>query len=264
MKKYELSDAFEEDWTKAKALGYEGALYRIRALKGFTIRNKRIFDVEKGDIGGIVSSEENLSQDGTCWISDNAMVLNFARVTVSALVGDNAYVGCRASISGSSAVMGKAVVKDQANVIEDALVAGGATISGTAVVGGSVRIYDGTFVGGCSEVRGNMTLGGQVCIYLNAVIEGDCTIAGYVNLSTDALIKGVGDFLELGPASLSGRTLTAYRTSSGGIHFATGCFSGDKKKLLDEIAQKHGESDHAKRYRKLIEYAEDYLSISKT
>lgn len=44
-----------------------------RALKDFG-------NVKKGDIGGFVESEDNLSQDDDCWIYDNAVVCGNARI----------------------------------------------------------------------------------------------------------------------------------------------------------------------------------------
>ena len=46
-------------------------LYRIEALKDFA-------DIKKGDKGGFVESEDNLSQTRNCWISDNAKVYDYA------------------------------------------------------------------------------------------------------------------------------------------------------------------------------------------
>jgi hypothetical protein len=42
-------------------------LYRIQALKDFS-------DVKSGDLGGWVESENNLSQEGDCWVNGNAQV----------------------------------------------------------------------------------------------------------------------------------------------------------------------------------------------
>ena len=42
-------------------------LYRIEALKDFS-------NVKKGDKGGFVEYEDNLSQHGDCWIYDDARV----------------------------------------------------------------------------------------------------------------------------------------------------------------------------------------------
>ena len=40
-------------------------LFRIKALKDIPAHN-----VKKGDIGGLIEKEANLSHDGSAWISD--------------------------------------------------------------------------------------------------------------------------------------------------------------------------------------------------
>ena len=60
MKKYEIL------MDKKNTIEFEGrTLYRIRALRDFN-------DVKKGNIGGYIESESNLSQEGDCWVYDNA------------------------------------------------------------------------------------------------------------------------------------------------------------------------------------------------
>ena len=49
-------------------------------------------DVQKGDLGGWVESEENLSHDGDCWISGNGRVSGDGRVSSNARIGVNAYI----------------------------------------------------------------------------------------------------------------------------------------------------------------------------
>lgn len=60
-------------------------LYRIRALKDFG-------NVKAGDIGGYVEKEENLSQEGICWVCDSARVCGNARVCGDAYVCGNAKI----------------------------------------------------------------------------------------------------------------------------------------------------------------------------
>lgn len=60
-------------------------LYRIEALKDFS-------NVKKGDKGGFVESEDNLSQKGNCWIYHTAKVFDNAAVCGDALISDNAVV----------------------------------------------------------------------------------------------------------------------------------------------------------------------------
>lgn len=70
-KKYEL---FQDDVAKKQGL------YRVRALRDFG-------DVKKGDVGGFVSGEHNLSHDGNCWIGSPARVTGTSRVSEDAFVG---------------------------------------------------------------------------------------------------------------------------------------------------------------------------------
>lgn len=66
MNKYELT-------SETKTLSGGIVLHRIKALKDFA-------DVRKGDLGGWIESENNLSHEGNCWIYDEAMCYNKARV----------------------------------------------------------------------------------------------------------------------------------------------------------------------------------------
>ena len=77
MKKYELTDETIEV--------YGTALHRIKALKDFG-------NVKKGELGGYVESEHNLSQEGNCWVCGNAEVYDNAEVYSNAKVYSNALV----------------------------------------------------------------------------------------------------------------------------------------------------------------------------
>ena len=102
-KKYELTD---------EIINYNNRkLYKIKALKDFS-------DVKKGDLGGYVENENNLSQDGYCWIYNNAKVYDDAKVYDNARVYDNA------------------VIFDDAKVYDYAKVFGNAKIYGHAVISG--------------------------------------------------------------------------------------------------------------------------------
>ena len=108
-------------------------LYRIRALKDFG-------DVKAGDIGGYIEKEENLSQEGTCWIYDNAWVRGNAKVYDSAWVGGNAWV------SGDAKICGNAKVYDGAKVYGSAWVGDNAWVRGNAKVYGNAKISKTTDV----------------------------------------------------------------------------------------------------------------------
>lgn len=70
-------------------------LYRVQALQNFN-------DVKAGDLGGYVESEANLSQDGNCWIYNNAKVFGNAKVFENARIFDEVQVAGNAEVYGES------------------------------------------------------------------------------------------------------------------------------------------------------------------
>ena len=93
MKKYELT-------SETKVInGLE--LHRIKAIKSFG-------SVEKGELGGWIESEKNLSQDGDSWVFDNAKIYENARVFDNAKVYNNAWVRGNARVGGDATVGGDA------------------------------------------------------------------------------------------------------------------------------------------------------------
>ena len=106
-KKYKLTE---------ETINVDGrTLYRIEALMDFG-------DVKKGDKGGFIEKEENLSQRGDCWIYDNAKVLGEAMVC------------CNAKVYGNAKICDYAVAYDNAIVFGYAQVFGNAEICGNAVI----------------------------------------------------------------------------------------------------------------------------------
>ena len=82
LKKYEFTN---ETTTIEDYLGNPHTLHRIKALKDFG-------DVYKGDLGGWLEKESNLSQGGYCWVYDNAQVYGNAQVYDAAVVCNNSVV----------------------------------------------------------------------------------------------------------------------------------------------------------------------------
>lgn len=90
-------------------------LYRIEAVRDFG-------DVKKGDKGGYIEKEENLSHKGDCWIYE------LARVYGNAEIYDDA------SVCGEAQVYGRAWVYDNALVVGNAKVYGDAQIYGLSLI----------------------------------------------------------------------------------------------------------------------------------
>jgi NDP-sugar pyrophosphorylase family protein len=124
MKKFELSDV-------TITVG-NVTLYCVKALRSW--RTEHGTEINKGDLGGFVQSEDNLSQLGTCWIADEAQALGKSRIKDDALVCKNAI------ISGRAQVQDCAVVTDIAKVQDCAIVSDSAVVSGHAVIQGIARI----------------------------------------------------------------------------------------------------------------------------
>src|SRR5260363_203201 len=83
---------------KEDCIEYDGrTLYRIRALRDFR-------GMKKGDLGGYIKKEENLSHEGEAWVYDNARVFGDARVSGNARVYDNARVSGNARRCGNSRI----------------------------------------------------------------------------------------------------------------------------------------------------------------
>lgn len=111
MKKFELTGEFIVSQGKK--------LFKIKALIDFG-------DVKRGEFGGFLEKEENLSQDGDAWVSGdaqvsgNAWVSGDARVSGSAWVSGDAWVSGSAQVSGNAQVSGDAWVSGDARVDDDA------------------------------------------------------------------------------------------------------------------------------------------------
>jgi len=88
-------------------------LYKIEALRDFAT-------VKKGQLGGWVENENNLSQDGECWIYGNAKIYDNARVLENAVVCDNAEVCDDAEVSGNSFIGGNARIFGNAKIFGNA------------------------------------------------------------------------------------------------------------------------------------------------
>jgi hypothetical protein len=113
---------------------YNGkTLYQIQALKSFD-------HVKKGELGGWIENESNLSHEGNCWVYGDAQVYG------KAWVGDNAQV------FGYAQVYGKAWVYEDVHVYGDAKIHGNAKISGNAQIYGDTKVSGKVRIFGNSEV----------------------------------------------------------------------------------------------------------------
>ena len=92
-------------------------LHRIRTLREIVLTDGTV--VARGELGGCIEVEDNLSHAGNAWVSDSARVFGDARVS------DSAWVFGDAQVSDSARVFGDAQVSDSAWVFGDAQVSDG-------------------------------------------------------------------------------------------------------------------------------------------
>ena len=208
-KKYKLTD---------ETINVNGkTLYRIKSLKDFG-------NVKKGDKGGFVEKEENLSQSGDCWVYDNAKVYNNAKVFDYADIYGNAEVFGNAIVSGNARVYGNAKVYHYAMVYDDAEVCDNAIISGNAEVYHDAAVYGNARVFGNAEIRGN------------AEIANDLDYIVFKNWWS------------------SGRYFTWTRSNN---MWKVGCFYGTSNELIEKAYRDSNES--GKEYKRVVKYVESML-----
>lgn len=150
-----------------------GILTRIRALRDLDT-------VSKGELGGYIALEYNLSHEGECWVADDAHVGGYAQVcgnaivTRNAIVKDYASVGGEAYVSGQAQIKGRAVVEDLASVLGSACVDEVAIVRGDAEVHGSVLgisiVEDSVVVEERGLVYGESHLSGSLIVPSGTVV----------------------------------------------------------------------------------------------
>jgi hypothetical protein len=149
-------------------------LYRIRALRDFG-------NVKAGSLGGFVRSERNLSQQGNCWIADEAQVYDEAVVSHAAQIFGCGRVYGHARVSDKGQVLGNAQVFENGWVFKNGLVFDNAKVFGEAQVRdnglayGDSEIFGNVRVVNCGQVCGHARIGGKT------VINGQEKARGFVS-----------------------------------------------------------------------------------
>ena len=228
-------------------------LFSIKALKDFN-------NVKKGDIGGYIQSEKNLSQYDDCWIYGNAIVrdetvvMGDAKVCGNARVYDNAKVCGNARVYDNVQISDNVVVMGNARVCGNARVRNNAQVCDNAIVRDDVRvfvnaqIYDNAVVVGNAKVCDNAEIGGKARIGGNTVIQGNAIIGG------DAIISSDKDYIIFKNWWSSGRFFTWTRSNN---KWKVGCFYGTGDKLISKAYKDSEES--GREYEKIVKYVESLI-----
>lgn len=155
MKKYEITE-------------YQHPVYpdcfRIRAKIDIPLHN-----VKAGDLGGYVMGPYNLSDEGSSWIADDAVVKDEARVADDGLVRDRAVMCDYAGCFHRGVVAGNAVLKEEVWITGDAKVAGNLTFLGAGLISDSVKLT------GSDQMQLDGVIGDEE--YLHWFLTGEWDIA---------------------------------------------------------------------------------------
>lgn len=203
-------------------------LYRIEALKDFG-------DVSKGEKGGYIEKEENLSTTGNAW------------------------VGCDAYATGNSYVTGNAYVTDEAWVYGNAIISGNARLFNNARVFGDAKVSENTKVSDEAWVSGNAKVDGNAQVTGEAWVTGEALVSGNAHLLSDAQVSSGADFLVVGPIDSEGRYLTAYKSRNEKISLIRGGFDGTLEEFEEAVNKLYGDNKYGKEYRLAIELIREKL-----
>ena len=236
-KKYKLTE---------ESIDFRGTtLYRIEALKDFG-------DVKKGDKGGFVESENNLSQEGDCWIYDNAKVYDCAYVCDNAKICGNARVYDNAKVFGNAKVYGDAYVWGNAEVYDNVEIGDDVIICDNAEVFGNAKVY------GNAKVCDNAQVYDNAKVWDNAKVYCDAEVCGNAQISGNAEIKNNTDYIVFKNWWSSGRYFTWTKSNN---MWKVGCFYGTGEELIKK-AYKDNELS-GREYERLVKYVETILQDSK-
>jgi len=231
-------------------------LYRIKALKDIHTNSKII--IKKGSIGGFIEKEDNLSQEDSCWVYNDAKVFETARVEDDATVNDNTMIYGNALIKNNSYISGIAKVFDNVRCWDDISIID-SMVHGNSVIMNDAKIYS------FSDIYGDVNITDKVLIKDHAVIYGNVKLYGNVIID-NLVITDSNQILGIGPIG-SRNSTTYFIKQPNDIYVQCGCFSGILEKFKNEVKLKYLEQN-AVRYSKLyymqymdaINYAVNYFN----
>lgn len=199
-------------------------VHRIRAVRDFGC-------VRQGDLGGFVESSDNLSHHGDCWIYNDAIACDNARLYQNAAIYNNA-VAC-----------------DYTVILNEASLWNKATARGFAVVGGCAMAMNSAIVEGQAAISDYAVMRDE------AVISGKTMARTNIILGLDANVSKPHHFLNVGPIGSRDDYTSFFRNSTGGISVICGCFSGDIDDFVRAVKSTHPNGVHTKAYLAAIKLA---------
>jgi len=153
-KKYLL---IEDDRCKLELSYKTVILYRIKSLKDFG-------DVKANTLGGFVESYDNLSQDGDCWIYNNAKVYGGALINGNAKIKNLVQVYGGSIVNGYNTVIsGKARIENKSTVLSDVIISDEVVVTNESFISGPVKLIHYAIASGSTINGDNKTYGLEMC-----------------------------------------------------------------------------------------------------
>lgn len=150
-------------------------MFRIQAKKTFECHGIAVF---AGELGGWVESENNLSQDGSCWIFDNATAYEQSVVSGNAMMTGNSQAYGHSSVSENS------VLTDRSKIFERASIYGNAEMTGDTCAFGQAEIFGSALLIERAKASGN------AWVYKDAICGGNANLTSKVT-ETPVVIQGL-------------------------------------------------------------------------
>jgi bacterial transferase hexapeptide repeat protein len=217
-------------------------LYRVEALKDFG-------NVKKGSVGGFIEKEDNLSQEGNCWIFLDAKVYGNAKVFGNAIINGFAQVCDNSVVFDNAQVRGYSKVKNNARVFNNA------RMEDCSIVKDNAQVYGNSLLLDNAQVCDNAHLIGTCLVRDNAIVCGDACIYDVVRFISDAKIMSPADYY-IGHENWECGHNFVYTRSNN--QWSTFFINGTKEEIL-EFAKKRGEINY-NFYKNVIEFVEKMYS----
>ena len=225
-------------------------VFRVKALKNFG-------NVKAGDVGGWVCSYNNLSQEGDCWIYDEANCLDNAMLFNNAKMYDNSVMFDNAEMSDNAIMFGNSVMYYNAIMLDNSVMYDNAEMYGNAIMFGNTRMLDNAILYGNAKMFGNSVMYGNARMLDNATLDKDKILYGSINKSYKKIFQ----------YHCEKRLITAILTEVNEILYSVGCQIGmTKEEFIARIYNDCGvmgkgleEYPHRQEYLDIIDMAENYL-----
>ena len=238
-RKYEITDITMEF--------EERTLYRIRALKNF--RN-----VKAGDLGGWVSGKHNLSQEGDCWIYDEAKCMDNARMYHNSAMYNNAVMCDFSEMHGCSEMHNYSAMLDNSRMYNCSAMYDNSRMYNDSKMYNNSRMFDNSAMYNNAVMLDNSKMFENSRMYRDSRLKNKEKLCG-------KLVTKVDRFIEIN--NTGGRIVTGV-LKDGKILYNIGCQNEITKEVfIDRIYNDDGgieKHPYRKEYLKIIDVIESYLS----